>query len=190
MNKWFPLYVSLIHYPVIDKKGAIVTTSVTLFDLHDIARSCITFGASSFFIVNHALKQRQVVQRVIEFWNTGFGKEYNYNRKEALDIVRTTNYWEESREAIAKETGQTPIVIGTSARFHPDKIIDFQSTQKRRVQAPVLLLFGTGWGLSPSIIQSVDYMLQPIEGPTNYNHLSVRSAVAIILYEVTRQLSL
>ncbi|MDD4028957.1 MAG: RNA methyltransferase [Caldisericia bacterium] len=189
MNKCFPLYVSLVHYPVIDKNGATVTTSVTLFDLHDIARSCVTFGASSFFIVNHAPRQQQVVQRVIDFWDTGFGKEYNSNRKEALDIVKTTNFWEESKEAVSKETGKNPIVIGTSARFHPDKEIRFQDTQLIMKEAPVLLLFGTGWGLSPDIIASVDYMLQPIEGPTPYNHLSVRSAVAIILYELTKKIS-
>lgn len=189
MDKTFPLYVSLVHYPVLDKNGATVTTSVTLFDIHDIARSCVTFGVSAFYIINHAPKQQEVVQRVIDFWNTGFGKEYNANRKEALDIVRTKNYWEESRDAIERETGQKPIVIGTSARRHQSKMLTNEQTQQALLKKPILLLFGTGWGLSPDIVQSMDYMLQPIEGPTDYNHLSVRSAVAILLYELTKVFS-
>lgn len=186
MDKTFPLYVSLVHYPVLDKNGVTVTTSVTLFDIHDIARSCVTFGVSAFYIINHAPKQQEVVQRVINFWNTGFGKEYNANRKEALDIVRITNYWEESRDAVELETGHKPIVIGTSARRYQSKMLTNEQAQQVLLKKPVLLLFGTGWGLSPDIVQSVDYMLQPIEGPTCYNHLSVRSAVAILLYEMTK----
>jgi hypothetical protein len=45
---------------------------------------------------------------------------------------------------------------------------------------PFLILFGTGWGLTQEVKDSSDYVLVPIEGK-GYNHLSVRSAVAIIL---------
>jgi hypothetical protein len=44
-----------------------------------------------------------------------------------------------------------------------------------------LLVFGTGWGLSEEIMQGADYTLKPVSGYTGYNHLSVRSAAAIIL---------
>lgn len=44
-----------------------------------------------------------------------------------------------------------------------------------------MFLFGTGQGLSDKILQKSDYLLLPIEGLTDYNHLSVRSAAAIIL---------
>jgi hypothetical protein len=46
---------------------------------------------------------------------------------------------------------------------------------------PHVLLFGTGWGLTREFLASCDYMLKPIEGLGGYNHLPVRSAVAIIL---------
>jgi hypothetical protein len=46
---------------------------------------------------------------------------------------------------------------------------------------PVVILFGTAWGLSRELIQSADYILEPIFGPTPYNHLPVRSAVAVVL---------
>jgi hypothetical protein len=46
---------------------------------------------------------------------------------------------------------------------------------------PILLLFGTGWGLSDSLTNEADFKLEPIFGKAldGYNHLSVRSAVAI-----------
>jgi hypothetical protein len=31
------------------------------------------------------------------------------------------------------------------------------------------------------VIDDADFFLEPIEGPSNYNHLSVRSAVAVVL---------
>jgi hypothetical protein len=40
---------------------------------------------------------------------------------------------------------------------------------------------GTGWGLTDEFMSSVDRVLEPIQGTAPYNHLSVRSATAIIL---------
>jgi hypothetical protein len=48
-------------------------------------------------------------------------------------------------------------------------------------QGPFLLLFGTGWGMSEVLMSRADFILKPINGPTEYNHLSVRAACAIIL---------
>ena len=46
----------------------------------------------------------------------------------------------------------------------------------------VLLVFGTGWGLAPAIIERAAVRLCPIESPRpdGFNHLSVRAAAAII----------
>jgi hypothetical protein len=40
---------------------------------------------------------------------------------------------------------------------------------------------GTGWGLADQVLDRVDRLLAPIQGAADYNHLSVRSAAAIIL---------
>jgi hypothetical protein len=45
----------------------------------------------------------------------------------------------------------------------------------------MLLLFGTAHGLAPEVNKTADYTLPPIQCTTGYNHLSVRSAVSIIL---------
>jgi hypothetical protein len=46
---------------------------------------------------------------------------------------------------------------------------------------PFLLLFGTGWGLTEELFARADFVLESIKGTGEYNHLSVRSAAAIIL---------
>ncbi len=50
-----------------------------------------------------------------------------------------------------------------------------------RETRPFLILFGTGWGLTETLLLQSDYVLEAIEGRGDYNHLSVRSAAAIIL---------
>jgi hypothetical protein len=45
----------------------------------------------------------------------------------------------------------------------------------------MLILLGTGWGLADALIPSVSRVLAPIEGASAWNHLSVRSAGAVIL---------
>ena len=51
----------------------------------------------------------------------------------------------------------------------------------REETRPALLLFGTGWGLTETVLAQSDYVLEAVQGATDYNHLSVRSAAAIIL---------
>ncbi|MEK6578241.1 MAG: RNA methyltransferase, partial [Bdellovibrionota bacterium] len=49
---------------------------------------------------------------------------------------------------------------------------------------PVIVVLGTGWGVSDSFYPEVDRILAPIYGPEGsegYNHLSVRAAAATIL---------
>jgi hypothetical protein len=48
-------------------------------------------------------------------------------------------------------------------------------------ESPFLLLLGTGWGLTEECFESADLILEPIAGAGQYNHLSVRSAAAIML---------
>jgi hypothetical protein len=53
-----------------------------------------------------------------------------------------------------------------------------------RGSRPVLLVFGTAWGLAPEVMATADFRLAPIKGTGTYNHLAVRSAVSIILDRV------
>jgi len=56
--------VALVHYPVLDRQGAIITTAITNLDLHDLARSACTYGVSTVFIVHPISAQRELALRV------------------------------------------------------------------------------------------------------------------------------
>ena len=44
------LYLALVHHPVLDKNGAVVTTAVTNMDVHDIARLSRTFAVRRYYV--------------------------------------------------------------------------------------------------------------------------------------------
>ena len=175
-------YLALVHHPIVNKRGDIVTTSVTNLDIHDIARSARTFGFDGYFIVTPVEKQHALVQNILDHWNTDYANEYNPDRKDALSFINMANSLEDAYKEIEKKHGQEPIKVATAAGFK-----DYDGTcadlrNKLEVDnRPMILIFGTGWGLHASVTENVDYRLEPIFGAAKdgYNHLSVRSAVAI-----------
>jgi hypothetical protein len=176
------LFVALLHHPVLDKNGQIVTTAVTNMDIHDIARSSATYGVRTFFVVTPVRALRVLSEKIIEHWETGFGSTYNVTRKEALARVAIEPDLDGVLVTIERLTGRRPTIVSTSARPAQDAA-RFAELRARLAGAeePFLLLFGTGWGLAPEVLRRADLRLEPVHGPTPYNHLSVRSAVAIIL---------
>jgi len=75
-----------------------------------------------------------------------------------------------------------PRLVVTSAREGPNRTtFSALRAQLENSQNPLLLVLGTGWGLAPEVIDQADVQLEPVRGPSNYNHLSVRSAAAVIL---------
>jgi len=176
------LFLALLHHPVLDKNGQIVTTAVTNMDIHDIARTACTYGVRRFFVVTPIRALRALSERIIDHWETGFGSTYNLTRKEALALVRIEPDLDGAIVAIERETGTCPTIIVTSARPSPDAVcFDALRAHLAAATEPQLLVFGTGWGLAPEVLARADLRVEPIFGPTPYNHLSVRSAAAIIL---------
>jgi len=179
------LYLGLVHYPVLNKHNEIVQTSVTNLDIHDIARSASVFGINKYFIITPDLPQTEYIQKVIQFWQSGSGQSYNPDRSRALSIIEITNSISESLKLITTQEGMQPIVISTTARKMDDQITFEQIRNLHSKDQPLLLLFGTGYGLTDDIHNEADHILQPIDGTEDYNHLSVRSAVAIVLDRIT-----
>jgi hypothetical protein len=173
-------YVALVHHPVVDQTGAEVTTALTNLDLHDIARSCRTYGVAGYFIVHPVESQRQMVQRIVGHWETDPRHDF---RRAALELVHAVPTLQHAIDAIAIAAIEPrPFVIATTARRTPGAISFAAARQASRDEArPTLLVLGTGFGLADSIMKSADAILDPIVGPTAYNHLSVRSACAILL---------
>jgi len=176
------LHVALVHYPVYKKTRETITTSLTPIDLHDISRTCLTYGVKSYCVVNPLPTMQYLARRVTEFWHGGFGKDYNPTRWDAFRIVRVYGTLDEVREDLEKQSGNPPVTVATTAR--PWKQVTSYDSLRKRLRSPgppVLLILGTGWGLTDEFIESCDAVLPPIAGPGTYNHLSVRAAAAIIL---------
>jgi len=173
--------IALIHYPVINKKGETIGSAVTNLDLHDIARAARTFGVDNYYIVTPYSDQQTLVQEILDHWQTGYGATYNPARKTALDRVQITGSLESTIALVTEQRGQRPLLLTTSARVQENSISYREARRRIETGEPILLLFGTAHGLAPEITETADYTLPPIESTTGYNHLSVRSAVSIIL---------
>ena len=188
MNVLNNLYIALLHYPVYDKQGNVVTTSVTNMDLHDISRAAKTFGVSRFFIVTPLSAQWDFVDRILYHWRNGYGALYNPSRKEALDTIEIKASLDDVLGDIRKRTsGEVRLVITTASCQRQSTAYEELAHMLSEGTASYLLLFGTGWGIAKEIMDRADIVLEPISGPTSYNHLSVRSAVAIVLDRLMRQ---
>ncbi|MGH7894226.1 MAG: RNA methyltransferase [Candidatus Binatia bacterium] len=176
------LYVALLHHPVLDKRGDVVTTAVTNMDVHDIARLSRTFGVRAFYVCTPVPTLQRLVTRIIWHWETGPGASYNATRKEALSVVRMADELDAAVTDVERETGEMPRLVATSAREGGDRLsyVDL-GEQLRAAGRPVLIVLGTGWGLTQEVVDRCDAVLEPVRGVGAYNHLSVRSAASIIL---------
>jgi hypothetical protein len=177
------LYIALLHDPVYDKNGRVVTSCVTNLDLHDIARVARTFELAGFFVVHPVPSQEALIRRIVRHWQEGFGAAYNDTRKEAFGIMTHCHSLLEAVEHIEKVwDGKTPRLVVTSAGRHAWTVsFDELRSQVEAASEPCLLLFGTGWGVTEKIVAAADEVLEPIRGSGRYNHLSVRSAVSIVI---------
>lgn len=180
IEKRVKIYVGLFHYPMRDKHGAEVATSITNMDLHDISRSCRTFGVENYFVVTPLEAQREIAWRVLAHWQEGYGATYNPNRKEAFEYTVIAESLVDVISYIEDKEGARPLLIVTSAKEAPGNV-RLEAFLKLNIDRPLLIMFGTGWGFSPDIMNLADYTLEPIKGAGDFNHLSVRSAVVIYL---------
>jgi len=185
------MYLGLIHHPILGREEQIITTSVTNMDIHDIARSARTFNFKKYFIVTPVIKQHELVQSILNHWNTDVENSYNPDRSSALSFIELANTIDAAKERIKEIEGVDPYIVVTGANF--DEFSGNEKSLREKLQVdnrPMFLLFGTGWGLHASVTDAADFKLDPIVGTAEdgYNHLSVRSAVAIYCDRICRSL--
>lgn len=142
----------------------------------------MTFGIDLCYIVTPLARQRDIMEKLIHHWTEGYGAQYNPVRGEALQRVRIKGTVREMIEDAATDGGK-PLVVGTSSRERKEKSITYRELQEfiQDGKDPSLILFGTGWGLSGEVVDMCDRMLVPVQGSGDYNHLSLRVAMGIIL---------
>jgi hypothetical protein len=175
------IHLALVHFPVYNKIGEVVVSSVTTLDVHDISRVCRTYGVGTFYVVTPLKTQQELVERLVGHWLNGHGAEYNPTRKEALLKTVVKNNLDDAVKDITEQCGKKPRIVVTGAKEAP-KSIGYAALKDELKQGdPTLLVFGTGWGLKKNLVQSADHALLPIEGVNGFNHLPVRGAISIIL---------
>jgi hypothetical protein len=175
--------IALVHYPICDSQKEVVATNITNFDIHDIARAATVFAIEKYFMIHPVVEQRMFVDRVLDHWRVGAGSKFNRMRRTALNPVRTALNIE---DALKQWGEKDPLIISTHAR----EVAGCKTWSFRELRAlieegdrPVLILFGTGFGLTDDFMRSHGNVLESIKGvgAQDYRHLSVRSAVSIIL---------
>lgn len=164
-----------------------MTTAIANMDIHDIARLAKTYGLRGFYVINPISAQRALAQEIIDHWRKGYGATYNKSRKDAFELVSLKESLDEVTTEIETRSGHVPKTIVTSANFN-EGYLTFTSLRKmlKSNNLPYLLIFGTGSGIADEVIQRADYRLEAIKGAGDYNHLAVRSAVAIIMDRVVK----
>jgi hypothetical protein len=163
------------------KDGKLITTSLTLIDLHDISRSSRTYDVRKLFVVHPSTAMRSLARSLFEHWESGYGASYNPDRKEALSRLQLASHLEEVIHHIDLQEKNLPLLVATSAKTYGSSASFEEIIDTLKGDRPVLLLLGTGHGLSNQLLKRSDFILEPITGSCDYNHLSVRSACAILL---------
>jgi len=171
------LAIALVHHPVLDAQGGGVTSTLTNIDVHDLSRSAKTYGCSDFFMVHPIEAQRAICSRIIEHWTTGSSSKRIPDRKDALSLVRIVDTLADAKAALGPDAR-----LGVTAARTSDRSLSWSDGRTALADGPpVLLVFGTSWGLAPSITDAADAVIAPIDGGHGWNHLSVRAACAIAL---------
>ena len=176
------LYIGLLHYPVYNKNYKIIASAITNTDLHDLARLARTYGIKKFFVITPLRDQQVLAGRILKHWTTGYGATYNQHRKEALALIAISPSLEETIREISEMEGKKPLIIATDAQKRKTGSLTYgKAVEIIDAENVVMVMFGTAWGLDKEVVDQADFILDPVEGGTNYNHLSVRTAAAIIL---------
>lgn len=105
-----PVYIGLIHYPIYNKHMEVVTTALTNYDLHDIARTAKTYDVKKYFIVHPVEAQREMALRIMNHWKTGGGVHYNANRKEAFEETELVPTLEDAISWIEKKPAENRLL--------------------------------------------------------------------------------
>ena len=174
--------LALIHYPVINKNQEIIGSAVTNLDLHDISRAAKTYGIGSLYVITPYRDQQELFQELLDHWLKGHGAEYNAKRGEALSLVDICDDLDQVLAKVTEKWQQKPTVLATCAQEKHSSIWPYRLVRQKIADGECfLILFGTAWGLAQEVIAAGDGILPPITGSGSYNHLSVRSAAAIVL---------
>jgi tRNA (guanine37-N1)-methyltransferase len=172
------LDVALVHHPVVDRTGQVITATIDHFDVFDASRLSLTYPIGTVFVVNPEPSQRALAERLIKHGTDAHRAE---DRRGVMHKTTWVPDLQGAIEAIRARDGRRPRVIATSARPQPNAIGFAELRAELSRGEPHLLLVGKASGLAQEALDGADLRLCPIDAGTGYNHLSVRSALAIMI---------
>ncbi|MBR4741627.1 MAG: tRNA (guanosine(37)-N1)-methyltransferase TrmD [Desulfovibrio sp.] len=175
------LSLCLVHHPV-RIEGKVGTSSLTNLDIHDISRISATYGLGPFYVVLPLAEQRQLLQSILDHWCRGEAGQKHADRAQALSLVRPVVSLEEAFHLTEEYSGCRAVGIASSAHWPKSgqKVVVPTDVQAMLGDTAVLLCFGTSQGLADAALDQCAAVLRPIRF-LGYNHLSVRSAAAILV---------
>ncbi len=171
---------------MVNRHQEVIAAAITNLDLHDLARLARTYDLPGCFIITPLEDQKVLAEQLISHWCKGIGREFHPHRWQALERLRIVESIGAAQETVAEETGVTPVLWATSAKPGAAALTYRQARQSLHHEGcnqakPHLLLLGTAWGLAPGVLTMCSSVLEPIAGASDYNHLSVRCAAAIMV---------
>src|SRR4051812_5781436 len=150
-------HLALVHHPVVDRAGTVITTALTNFDIHDLARSAMTYGLAALHLITPVTSQRDKAEHIARLW---MGDDQGEHRARALELVRTADAIDTVIATLTADHKRPPVVVATSAkpssfpglpRRHPLELV----AEAALDPSPLLILLGSGWGLADALIPSV-----------------------------------
>lgn len=177
----------LVHYPVSLGPKKIGASSLTNLDIHDIARISRSYAMGSFYPVTPLRDQLRVLEEILRHWTRGPGGTGNADRAQALGLVQPATSLEEAVAHMTAQHGTRPRLVASSAIWpakgkasQPGRMpMTPRDVRRWCDQGPVMLCLGTAQGLAPEVLEQCEGTLRPVRF-LGYNHLSVRSAAAIL----------
>src|SRR5690606_2406623 len=147
--------------------------AITNLDLHDIARSAFTYGVDRFYVAHPVQAQRALADCIKAHWVDGSGAQRIPDRQRAMSRLEVVD-----SVAGASAELESPVEIWATSAAEGSPRLGHREARVRlsEGQGTVVLVFGTGWGLAPSVLDRSHHVLAPIRSPRDdgYNHLSVR----------------
>ncbi|MBQ9451700.1 MAG: tRNA (guanosine(37)-N1)-methyltransferase TrmD [Desulfovibrio sp.] len=177
----------LTHYPVMLDEKKSGASSLTNLDIHDIARISRSYAMGVFYVATPLHDQLRVLEDILRHWTQGPGGVNHTDRAQALGLVKPVLSLEEAAAHMAEHFGVQPKLVASSAVWlgkgavhratHP--ILTPRNVRDMCSQGPVMLCLGTARGLAPEALKMCEGIMRPVRF-MGYNHLSVRSAAAIL----------
>lgn len=169
------LRVALVHHPVLNRHGEEIASVVDEFDVFDGGRLALTYGIPTLYVVNPVPAQREKTERIIAHAQSD-ARDPARGRMDAL-------VWCARLEDAIEDASrpEAPWVVATSAVPREPSACVEDVREMVETGRDVLLVIGKAWGLAPEVFERCDRQLLPIDAGTGFNHLSVRSAMAILL---------